>query len=98
VECGERIPSGKNEPGTGQIWQQSVWYYAPWARRREQTRQDRGATALATGETVEDSRVSFGPLEVAVTRGEYLNLEVGRARASLGDYDSTAAALTITST
>ena len=56
----------------------------------------KGQAILASGETKEDNLTSFGPAEISVIAGEYLNLEVGRAQLTSGYYGSTAATLTVT--
>jgi hypothetical protein len=55
------------------------------------------AVLLGPVEADEDGFRSFGPIEVSVTAGEYLYLEIGRAIGVDGAFDSTAVALTIES-
>jgi hypothetical protein len=59
---------------------------------------DKGtAVVLGPTELHEDVLTSFGRTSISVIAGEYLNLEIGRARGARGSSDSTAVTLTITS-
>jgi hypothetical protein len=58
---------------------------------------DRGTTVLASGESFEDNVMPFETANLSVLKGEFLNLEVGRALTDPGFNDSTAVSVTITS-
>jgi hypothetical protein len=59
---------------------------------------DRGATrVVGPFEDLDTNQMSFGPVEVPVVKGEFLNLEVGAAPGHNGAYDTTDVSLTITS-